>query len=137
MLITYDTEVGIILSAKIEKGLYDTSLNVTYEVSVEKYAGTDWSLEIDLAYGVNRLASKLFKTLPARVGDQLCEALSEKVSTDLVAVVAGTQGALEQMALNGDEYVAGESFQINIEEPKSFIMTSSMVLQDNQPTHRV
>lgn len=130
MLITYDTEVGIILSAKIEKSLYGPRLNVTYEVAVEKYSGTDWSLEIDLAYGVNRLASKLFKTLPAMVGDQLCEALSGKVSTDLTAIVTGTQGALEQMALNGAEAVVGESFQINIEDAKTFTMTSSMALQE-------
>lgn len=130
MLITYDTEVGIILSAKIEKSLYGPSLNVTYEVAVEKYDGTDWSLEIDLAYGVNRLASKLLKTLPAMIGDQPCEALSRKISTDLATVVVGAQGALEQMALNGAEYVAGEAFQINIEEAKTFIMTSSMALQE-------
>lgn len=130
MLITYDTEVGIILSAKIEKSLYGPSLNVTYEVAVEKYDGTDWSLEIDLAYGVNRLASKLLKTLPAMIGDQPCEALSRKISTDLATVVVGAQGALEQMALNGAEYVAGEAFQINIEEAKTFIMISSMALQE-------
>lgn len=130
MLITYDTEVGIILSAKIEKSLYGPSLNVTYEVAVEKYDGTDWSLEIDLAYGVNRLASKLLKTLPAMIGDQPCEALSRKISTDLATVVVGAQGALEQMALNGAEAVVGESFQIDIEEPKTFIMISSMALQE-------